>query len=184
MKTTQTTRKGINLVLSVMLMAFTACTTGTDKTTQSAEAREGDNAASASAAKPVFEDSKTAAVYEHYLHLKDALVEGKGSEAQAGAAALQTALSQAGKSKGADHAGRIASVKDVRAQRAELEGLTAEVEALVRTSAITSGVVYKQYCPMANNDKGAYWLSSEKDIRNPYFGDEMLACGEVKEEIK
>ncbi len=38
-----------------------------------------------------------------------------------------------------------------------------------------------QFCPMANNDKGAYWLSNEEKIRNPYFGDMMLTCGEVKQ---
>ena len=42
---------------------------------------------------------------------------------------------------------------------------------------------YKQYCPMANSDKGAYWLSKEEKILNPYFGDEMLKCGEVKQVI-
>ncbi len=39
--------------------------------------------------------------------------------------------------------------------------------------------LYVQRCPMANNNKGAVWLSTEKDIRNPYFGDQMLSCGSV-----
>lgn len=43
--------------------------------------------------------------------------------------------------------------------------------------------VYRQYCPMANDDKGAYWLSSEEQVLNPYFGDMMLRCGFVKETI-
>ena len=41
--------------------------------------------------------------------------------------------------------------------------------------------VYKHFCPMAFNDKGAFWLSGIEQIRNPYFGDAMLGCGEVKE---
>jgi Cu(I)/Ag(I) efflux system membrane fusion protein len=41
--------------------------------------------------------------------------------------------------------------------------------------------VYYQFCPMAFDNKGAYWLSSTEDIRNPYFGDQMLKCGETKE---
>ncbi|MEM6718941.1 MAG: efflux RND transporter periplasmic adaptor subunit [Bacteroidota bacterium] len=40
--------------------------------------------------------------------------------------------------------------------------------------------VYAQYCPMANDDKGAYWLSLEQEIKNPYFGDVMLTCGSVE----
>lgn len=39
---------------------------------------------------------------------------------------------------------------------------------------------YYQYCPMAFNDQGAYWISDTKEIRNPYFGDMMLKCGETK----
>ncbi|WP_139958828.1 efflux RND transporter periplasmic adaptor subunit [Flavicella sediminum] len=44
--------------------------------------------------------------------------------------------------------------------------------------------VYKQHCPMAENNKGAYWLSSEKQIVNPYFGEAMIGCGDVKEIIE
>ncbi len=40
--------------------------------------------------------------------------------------------------------------------------------------------IYLQYCPMAFDDQGAYWISDKKEIRNPYFGDMMLKCGEVK----
>ena len=39
--------------------------------------------------------------------------------------------------------------------------------------------IYVQHCPMADNQKGADWLSLEKAIRNPYFGDKMLTCGSV-----
>lgn len=39
-------------------------------------------------------------------------------------------------------------------------------------------------CPMFEGDKGGSWLSISKDIKNPYFGDMMLSCGEVKKEIK
>lgn len=44
--------------------------------------------------------------------------------------------------------------------------------------------LYIDYCPMANNNKGAYWLSETKEIRNPFMkGKDMLTCGEVKKEI-
>ena len=41
------------------------------------------------------------------------------------------------------------------------------------------GEVYLEYCPMAK----ASWLSSEKEISNPYLGNKMLKCGSVKETI-
>ncbi len=43
--------------------------------------------------------------------------------------------------------------------------------------------LFVDYCPMANNNKGAYWLSQIKEIRNPYLGQKMPKCGEVKEEL-
>jgi Cu(I)/Ag(I) efflux system membrane fusion protein len=43
---------------------------------------------------------------------------------------------------------------------------------------------YYQYCPMANRDKGAYWFSETDEIRNPYFGEDMLGCGETRETLK
>jgi Cu(I)/Ag(I) efflux system membrane fusion protein len=32
---------------------------------------------------------------------------------------------------------------------------------------------------MADSNKGADWLSLEKEISNPYFGKSMINCGEV-----
>jgi len=44
--------------------------------------------------------------------------------------------------------------------------------------------VFVQFCPMANKDKGASWLSLNEYIRNPYYGDAMLKCGSIKHVIK
>lgn len=41
--------------------------------------------------------------------------------------------------------------------------------------------LYVQFCPMANNNQGAKWLSVEAEIRNPYYGNAMLTCGSVVE---
>ncbi len=43
--------------------------------------------------------------------------------------------------------------------------------------------LYLAYCPMANNSAGAYWLSRDKIIANPYFGKSMLRCGEVRDSL-
>ncbi len=48
----------------------------------------------------------------------------------------------------------------------------------------TSSTVYLEFCPMAFDNEGAYWLSDTKEIKNPYFGDKMMTCGEVKKEFK
>lgn len=44
--------------------------------------------------------------------------------------------------------------------------------------------VYHQFCPMGDDNKGAYWLSKEEKVINPYFGGAMLTCGEVKQIIE
>ncbi len=43
--------------------------------------------------------------------------------------------------------------------------------------------LFIQYCPMANDDTGAYWMSITNEIKNPYFGKAMLKCGETKKTI-
>ena len=44
--------------------------------------------------------------------------------------------------------------------------------------------VFVAFCPMADSNKGAYWLSVERKVINPYFGNKMLTCGEVKQVIE
>jgi Cu(I)/Ag(I) efflux system membrane fusion protein len=44
--------------------------------------------------------------------------------------------------------------------------------------------LYYEFCPMAFDNKGAFWVSETREIFNPYFGDSMLKCGEVKEVFK
>ena len=48
---------------------------------------------------------------------------------------------------------------------------------------MTKDTFYVQHCPMANDNNGADWLSKEKEIKNPYYGDKMLKCGMVSETI-
>lgn len=59
----------------------------------------------------------------------------------------------------------------------QLVGLAAGLDSLERP-------LYVQQCPMANNSQGAVWLSLEKEIRNPYYGDAMLSCGSVQEVLR
>lgn len=54
---------------------------------------------------------------------------------------------------------------------------------MLRTVQYKGGKVFQQFCPMAFDNTGANWLSANPEIRNPYFGDKMLECGEVKDSI-
>jgi hypothetical protein len=44
--------------------------------------------------------------------------------------------------------------------------------------------IYHDHCPMYNENKGAMWLSEMKEVKNPFYGAEMLTCGTVEEVIK
>lgn len=46
----------------------------------------------------------------------------------------------------------------------------------------TSTNLYEQHCPMYG-ENGGTWLSTETEINNPYFGDQMLRCGSVEKQI-
>lgn len=78
----------------------------------------------------------------------------------------------------------ISKSNDIEKQRHQYIQFNLAFYESVKMFGLESTTTYFQYCPMANNDKGAYWLSSKKDILNPYFGDAMLSCGETKETIK
>lgn len=85
---------------------------------------------------------------------------------------MKTALEPVNKQKGIEGLRtHFQTISDVLIQFVEQTGPYAEV-------------IYVQHCPMADNNKGADWLSLSKEIKNPYFGSMMLKCGEILEVIK
>lgn len=73
--------------------------------------------------------------------------------------------------------------KDIEERRKSFQVLSEQLYDLIRAVKYDRAVVYHQYCPMAFNDAGAFWLSNSSDIRNPYLPKKMLICGEVKDSI-
>jgi hypothetical protein len=130
-------------------------------------------------------DGKLNAVYQHYIHLTTALVNSDSAEAKVAANAIEAGARQMeGGAVIAAQASKITNASDIEVQRAAYEVLSNNMIELVKKSGLSSGELYVDYCPMAFDDKGAAWLSNNKEIRNPYFGDKMLKCGEIKETIK
>lgn len=133
-------------------------------------------------AKPVFKDEKIAAVYDEYIALKNALVASDAGEAANTAGKLSKSLSSFPAASKA--AAGVAKAVGIESQRKAFSELSNEMKNIIRESGLSQGAVYIAFCPMANDNEGAFWLSSEKEIRNPYFGDMMLQCGSVKETIQ
>ncbi|MEJ7768253.1 MAG: DUF3347 domain-containing protein [Chitinophagaceae bacterium] len=77
-------------------------------------------------------------------------------------------------------AGKIAATKNLEKQREIFAGFSSNMVALAKTGKLGDKPVYEAYCPM----KKSSWLSSEKAIKNPYYGSSMLTCGEVTSTIQ
>jgi Cu(I)/Ag(I) efflux system membrane fusion protein len=134
-----------------------------------------------------------------YLELKDALVESRSSDAQKSAQKLSKALGDvemnlitgeahnywmlrvAELTKANDG---IKTAEGIDLQRNSFDELSEALISVSQSFGIYEDKLYVQFCPMANGDNGAHWLSNEAKIRNPYFGDAMLKCGVVKDSIK
>jgi len=77
----------------------------------------------------------------------------------------------------------IAGEKDLEAKRRELNIISDALWSLTRTVKYDGEKVYYQFCPMAFNHQGGYWLSDKEDIQNPYLGDKMSTCGETADSV-
>jgi len=75
----------------------------------------------------------------------------------------------------------ISERHDIEIQRNEFAGFNQALYEAVKAFGLQEGTIYYQFCPMALDNNGAYWLSTSEEIRNPYFGDAMLRCGETRE---
>ena len=148
-------------------------------------------------------DPKAAAtikgIVDHYLHIKNALANDNGSEAASGAKAMAEAMKSLDKSllsaeqktaydKIADdlkeNAEHIAGNGDkIDHQRSHFSMMSEDVYDLVKNFG-AGRPMYHDHCPMAKDNQGAMWMSENKDIKNPYFGAKMPACGTVEEVIQ
>lgn len=70
---------------------------------------------------------------------------------------------------------KMVKATSIEKQREVFNAVSTTLWDIVKNSEKTNHTVYYQYCPM----KKAYWLSTEKEIKNPYYGTAMLSCGSV-----
>ncbi|MER3320045.1 MAG: efflux RND transporter periplasmic adaptor subunit [Allomuricauda sp.] len=79
------------------------------------------------------------------------------------------------------HVQHFKTLEDIRKPFQQVSSTMIDLE---KTFSPYNKSLYVMHCPMANNNKGADWLSTTKEVKNPYYGEAMLTCGEVKEEIQ
>jgi hypothetical protein len=131
-----------------------------------------------------FNDPKVEAIFNQYLQIEVGLINTDVSKTTVAASKLQELLKETNADEESQNAvAAMANATDIKTQRENFETLSKGLENML-TGALKSGTLYKQFCPMAFNNKGAYWISSSEDILNPYFGDKMLKCGRVDSKVK
>lgn len=144
------------------------------------------------------ETSQLKEVFDYYFAVKDALVQSNGNTTSLKAKNLLNAITAVKMETltTEEHTAwmkvmkdlsfdlkYIADTKDIKHQRDYFMSLSKNIYKLIKV-AKTEIPVYYQFCPMANDGKGANWLSKENDIKNPYYGSKMLTCGSTIETIR
>ncbi len=137
-------------------------------------------------------------VFEKYIGLKDAFVQSDVKKAIQTAGVMEKSLADIDMKllTGDEHTQwmnstgklnnllkHIQSSNDIEEQRKDFSNLSSEFYKVVKKFGLMGKTAYYQFCPMAFNEKGAYWLSTTQEIRNPYFGDQMLTCGDNRETL-
>ena len=143
--------------------------------------------------------SQLTEVYDAYLKMKDAFVASDAKDVSRTAKEMTETMRAVDMSllMGDSHtlwmeqlnklgqsASSIAGSSDIVGQRTAFSDLSNHLYIAIKTFGLLDKTVYYQFCPMAFDNKGAFWLSETDAIRNPYFGDSMLKCGETKETLK
>jgi Cu(I)/Ag(I) efflux system membrane fusion protein len=136
------------------------------------------------------------AVAHAYFEVKNALVNDDAETAQKTAGKVSAAIEKVDMSllEGDAHhhwmalqkqleeaSGMISETTDIEKQREHFNMLSEAMLETTESFGLEIEKTYRQFCPMAFDDEGAFWLSESDEILNPYFGDMMLRCGEVKE---
>jgi Cu(I)/Ag(I) efflux system membrane fusion protein len=137
-------------------------------------------------------------VIEPYISLKEAFVSGDETKVKQAVRNVQEYLVNVDINLLSDYAHNqwmqinaemenqlrnMITVNDIEGQRKAFSVLSKELYKAVKSFGLKNKTIYYQFCPMAFNDTGAYWLSNTKEIRNPYFGDRMLTCGDTRETL-
>ncbi len=137
-------------------------------------------------------------VVDAYISLKDAFVNDDGALAKSETKELKSTLKNVDMSLllGDGHNVWMKALKNINKNIATIESNTnIEVQRkafgflgsdisgaidMLGVKTVDNRDVYLEFCPMANNNKGSFWLSYDQEISNPFFGQSMLTCGEVK----
>lgn len=194
-----------NLIIGLAMASLTACGNNNNAATTNSATKVVNNATSATLAVDATSVNSIQAttvkdIINAYLQMKNAFTNDNTNDAAAAGKTLHTALMNfdtktlsPDKQKifndiaddAKEHAEHIgANAGNIKHQREHFVMLSKDMADLIKSFGNGGQTLYKDFCPMADNGKGAIWISEIKNIKNPYLGKAMPACGSVKEEIK
>ncbi|NIM35589.1 MAG: DUF3347 domain-containing protein [Hydrotalea flava] len=205
--------KNILIGIAIAAATLAACNNSSNNTTDTKQADAKNDTAMAghqqtttdTVASQTASASNTAAfpakeIIAGYLQLKNALAKDNGKDAATAGNVLVSTLAKVDMKslseaqmksymdiaddlkEHAEHIGTNAGKIDH--QREHFELLSKDIADLIKTFGNGGQTLYKDFCPMANDGKGAIWISEVKEIKNPYLGSKMPDCGTIKETIK
>jgi Cu(I)/Ag(I) efflux system membrane fusion protein len=137
-------------------------------------------------------------VFDQYIALKDAFVQSDVKKVKQAAQKVQQSLANVDTKlltgeahiQWMDISGNmddqiklIVSSDKIEEQRLAFSAFSDQFYKAVKTFGLMGKTAYYQFCPMAKDGKGAYWLSEKQKIMNPYFGSKMIDCGETRETL-
>lgn len=147
---------------------------------------------------PVEFQKQLSYVFENYINLKEAFVNENENEIKQEAKNVENYLNKVkmellSASYHNEWMKQFKTIKNnlrdikesnnIKEQRYAFARLSEALYNSIKTFGLSGMKAYYQYCPMALDNKGAYWLNNKEIIRNPYMGKKMLKCGSVKDEL-
>lgn len=186
------------LVVTGVTLAFASCKDGgNDDSMESTSSGMGQEGGSNEVSTGVMADSygntTAESVVNNYLRLTSALAASdqnqaaeagrylvadfKGFDKSSYSSAEQQELTDIVEDA-TEHAEHI-SKSDLGHQREHFDILSKDVIDMIAITG-TERNLYQYFCSMYNGDKGGQWLSDTKEVKNPYFGSQMMSCGELQ----
>lgn len=137
-------------------------------------------------------------IVDDYLKIKNALVDNNSKEVTAAAKILLETFNSVNPDsldtklknqytditkEAKEHVENIVSNPEkLELQRIDFSKLSGDINNLIMIFG-TNKKLYQDYCPMYNQGTTGFWISEFKEIKNPYYGAEMLKCGVIKKEF-
>lgn len=190
------------LLAALLVVILTACS-GTSEKKDANDERAKTETEVKKSTGPLFEvdelfQQQLAAVFTSYVSMKDAFVASDAAKVNEQSAKVKESLAKVdmGLVSGAAHndwmtylspmetsINEIESSTDLETQRKSFSTFSDNLYKSIKAFGLGGKDAYYEFCPMAFNNEGGYWLSDKDEIRNPYFGDAMLTCGSVEEKL-